>query len=247
MRFELNPLAATFLSRPNRFLVIVQLKANKRIVHAHCPDPGRMRELLIPGVTVYVSEAATMNRKTGYDLRFVVHPQTGCLVSIDSQLPNRIFAEGLQNGTVPPLSDYALVRTEASSPEIEGAGRTRSRFDFLLRDDNDVNVWVEVKSATLVEERVALFPDAKTERGRRHVLELAALKARTDARAAIVFIVQRSDADILRPQRTIDPDFADAMYTAVAQGVETYAFVCNVTLESVSIDRPIQVVVSATD
>ena len=248
MLFNIEAIPATFISRPNRFLVVAELYESKKVVHVHCADPGRMRELLISGTQIYVSKAKNPQRKTAYDLRFVVHPANGQLVSVDSQLPNRLFREAMSEGAVPPLSDCHLVQGEVSIPkELHNSDGIRSRIDYLLEDTEGVPVWVEVKSATLVENRVALFPDATTDRGRRHVLELVKLKERTGARAAIAFIVQREDADMLRPQRVIDPAFADAMYFAVESGVETYAYRCSVKLEGIHIDRRIEVVVSATD
>ncbi len=248
MQFDFEFLPATFIARPNRFLVVAELQANGEIVRAHCPDPGRMRELLLPGTVVYLSTAKNPNRKTRYDLRFVVHPHAGVLVSTDSTLPNRLFAEAMQQGAAPPLSDYTVQQAEVTLPdEVTGGTGVRSRIDFLLSDGNGTPLWVEVKSATLVENRVALFPDAKTDRGRRHVLELVKLKQKTGHRVAVAFVVQREDADMVKPQREIDPDFADAMYYAVQEGLETYAFVCDVSLETISIARAIDVVVSATD
>jgi len=248
MHFDTEAIPATFISRPNRFLVIAELNESKQIVQVHCADPGRMRELLISGTQIYISKAKNPQRKTAYDLRFVVHPANSQLVSVDSQLPNRLFREAMSDGVVPPLSDFYLIQSEISVPkELHDGEGIRSRIDFLLEDTHGVPVWVEVKSATLVEDRVALFPDATTDRGRRHVLELVKLKECTGARAAIVFIVQREDVDMLRPQRDIDPAFADAMYFAVESGVETYAYSCSVKLEDIHIDRRIEVVVSAAD
>ena len=90
MNFTFTAQPATFLARPNRFRIEARLHATGDVVAAHCADPGRLRELLIPGVTVYVSRADNPARKTAYDLRFVTHPENGQLVSLDSRVPNAL-------------------------------------------------------------------------------------------------------------------------------------------------------------
>jgi sugar fermentation stimulation protein A len=248
MRFTFQALPAKFVSRPNRFVVVAELCDSRETVLAHCADPGRMRELLLPGTPIYLSKSANANRKTAYDLRFVVHPETGQLISVDTQLPNRVFANAMHDGTIPPLSHYRLIRREVTVPEEHvDCGQTRSRLDFVLEDNDSVPIWVEVKSVTLVKDRLALFPDAPTERGRRHVLELAKLKQRGGVRSAVVFMVQRADADLFRPNREIDPDFADALEYAVDEGVEVYAYTCKLSLEEIRVDRRIEVAVSVSD
>jgi sugar fermentation stimulation protein A len=243
MRFSFTTQPATFLARPNRFRIEATLLHNGRAISAHCPDPGRLRELLIPGVTVHVSPAAKAERKTAWDLRFVEHPEHGQLISLDSRLPNQLFAEGLAADFFAPFRNPRRVEREVPV-DLPHAGGIRSRFDYRLLDAAGRTCWIEVKSATLVEDGWAYFPDAVTERGRRHVEELAALAARGD-RAAVVFIVQRPDAAGLSPQWQADPRFAQALVDAAAAGVEIYAYTCTLTVAAMNLAREIPVVLSA--
>lgn len=243
MRFPFTTQPATFLERPNRYRIIAELHENHQIIHAHCPDPGRLRELLIPGATVHLSNASHSERKTAYDLRFVQHPEHGQLVSLDTRIPNQIFQEGLETGFFVPFRGYQTMQREVPLPHAPADGGVHSRIDYRLIDANGRPCWIEVKSASLVEERCARFPDAVTARGRRHVLELAEL-AQSDVRTAIVFIIQRPDADLLRPQWSTDPDFGHALVAAQAAKVEIYAYTCLLTLEQVTLERAIPVVLT---
>lgn len=247
VKFTFRTEPATFLERPNRYRIVARLQANQQVIHAHCPDPGRLRELLIPGVTVHVSKAVVRpgaaKRKTAYDLRFVNHPVHGQLVSLDTRLPNAIFQEGLEQGFFAPFCGYQEMAREVTlnDPKMPSASSSpRSRFDFRLLDANGAPIWIETKSASLVEERVAIFPDAPTERGRRHVLELTHL-AQSGVRAAVVFIVQRPDADQLRPHWETDAAFAQALVEAKEAGVEIYAYTCHLSTTEVRLAREIPV------
>lgn len=239
MNFPFTTQPATFIARPNRFRIEARLHGDDKPISAHCPDPGRLRELLILGVTVHVSPATNPDRKTAWDLRFVEHPENGQLISLDSRLPNQLFAEGLATGFFAPFRGAEQVEREVSVnlPVHDGV---RSRIDYRLRDGDGRVCWIEVKSATLVVNRRTLFPDAPTTRGRRHVDELKALVANGD-RAAVTFIVQRPDTDSLAPNWQTDPDFAHALVDAQAAGVEVYAYTCGLTTEQVWLDRQIDV------
>lgn len=243
MFFPFTTQPATFLERPNRYRIVAQLHENQQIVNAHCPDPGRLRELLLPGATVHISNASHTKRKTAYDLRFVEHPEHRQLVSLDTRLPNQIFREGLETDFFAPFRGYHTMQREVPLPHAPVAGGVHSRIDYHIIDAAGRPCWIEVKSASLVEERCARFPDAVTARGRRHVLELAAM-AQGGTRTAVVFIIQRPDADLLRPQWSTDPDFGHALVTAQAAGVEVYAYTCLLTLRQVQLDRAIPVVLT---
>lgn len=243
MQFPFVTEAATFLARPNRYRIEAQLATTGTVIAAHCPNPGRLGELLVPGATVHVSPATNPERRTAYDLRFVEHPEHGALVSLDTRLPNQLFAEGLRQGIFRPFADYGDFRQEVMLPRERlstAPAKVHSRIDFQLFDAAGGHCWVEVKSASLVIDGCARFPDAVTARGRRHVLELAALAAMGE-RAAIVFIVQRADAHELRPQWDTDPDFGEALITAQANGVALYAYTCALTFSAAQLQRAIPV------
>lgn len=235
--------AATFLERPNRFVIHARLHGDGSTVRAHCPNPGRMAELMIPGATVYLSRATDPARRTPFTLRFMIHPAAGELISLNTQLPNDLFAEGLADGFFAPFHGHRTVRREVTVPHTEQGkqGKITSRMDFLLEDAQGRPCWIEVKSVSLVEDGFALFPDAPTTRGRRHLFELADL-AQAGERAAVVFIVQRPDAISVQPNRRTDPNFADALTHAQSAGVEVYAYTCAITLDAVTLEKEIPVV-----
>lgn len=248
LAFRTEP--AEFLERPNRFLVLARLWASGEVVRAHCPNSGRLRELLIPhaGVTVHLScvqgdarAAKETRRSTSHELRFVEHADSGCLISLDTRLPNALLAEALRAHGLPPFADLTALEAEAPVPAAPlPAGPVHSRIDFRGADAAGRITWIEAKSVTLVESGTALFPDAVTARGRRHLLELAAL-ARQGDRAAVVFVVQRPDARRVRPHRRSDPAFADALAAAAAAGVELYAWTVRLSLTEATLASPVPV------
>lgn len=198
-----------FRSRPNRFLVLAEVEG--QVAPCHLPNPGRLRELLVDGAAVLLEPRSAGSRKTPYDL--VAARKDGVLVSLDTRLPNRTVASLLRAGTLPGLGTWYQVR-----PEVPLG---RSRVDFLLRGDAG-SYYLEVKSVTLVEGGTALFPDAPTERGRRHLEELASALA-PRVRAGVLFLVQRPDAHRFRPHEARDPAFARALRAVHAAGVEVHA------------------------
>ncbi len=199
-----------FRERPNRFLALV--KVGNRILPSFLPNPGRMHELLTPGTEVILREVLKENRKTNYDLIGVFF--NSHMVSVDSRVPNKLVLESLKNRDIDELSEYSIIKPEYRF------GHTR--FDFLLTKDHG-GCLLEVKSCTLVKNGVALFPDAETERGRRHVRDL--MKAKKEGyRACVLFIVQRYDAHLFAPNDETDPKFGKVLRDAAVEGVEVYAY-----------------------
>lgn len=199
----------TFQARPNRFSALVKIE--DKILLTYLPNPGRMHELLIPGTKVIIKEAQNQNRKTSYDLIGVIHGKQR--VSVDSRVPNKLFLEALKNQDIKELTSYRV------KPEF-AYGHTR--FDFLLTQKQE-KCLVEAKSTTLVKDGVAMFPDAVTERGKRHVNNLAKAK-KEGYRTGILFLVQRNDASSFAPCDEVDPKFGEALRKAAAEGVEIYAY-----------------------
>jgi sugar fermentation stimulation protein A len=226
MFFPTKPLEATFIERPNRFLGVVDLSGET--VECFIPNPGRMHELLYPGSRVYLLNREGGKRRTGYDL--VLVEDSGKLISVDSRIPNTVVREGILEGAFPMFHGLELERAE---PPFRG-----SRLDFLLRGRGGKLI-LEVKSCTLVEGGVALFPDAPTLRGLRHIGNLR--ESLAEGRGALMFVIQRGDAPLFRPNRVTDGDFARALTSASEAGVEVYAYDCAVSLEGVLLNRPIPV------
>jgi len=204
-------LAARFRARPNRFVVRALLDGGDEVM-AHLPDPGRLKELLIPGAQLRLAPApAGAVRSTSHSVRLVRAPGVrGAWVCVETQRANRLAEDLLQRGVV-----RGAPRGWRLSREVRSG---KSRFDFTLDDGNAERIWIEVKSVTYAMEGTARFPDAPTERGRRHVMELTE-KVTGGERAMILFVVQRPDARCVRPYSAIDPDFAQALHRARDAGV----------------------------
>jgi len=203
-----------FLSRKNRFSLLAELAdetGKARKFECHLPNPGRLNELLVPGAELLLKPAKDPDRrKTKFDV-FAVKAE-GRTVVVDSKVPNQIMREAFSSGEVPEFSGYELVRSE---PRFG-----KSRLDFLLQGEG--MCLVEVKSCTLVRNGIALFPDAPTERGRRHLSELA--RAHEEGyRACIVFVIQREGAWSFMPNDETDPDFGAVLRKVAARGVEAIA------------------------
>jgi sugar fermentation stimulation protein A len=208
--FKVKPLVrkAILVERPNRFLGIVDLDGRKTEVFI--PNPGRMNELMVPGYEVFLRDNPAPHRKTDFDMIGLEYE--GVLVSIDSNLPNRFIKKLLSSRQLPFFKSYEKVLSE---PRAYGG-----RFDFRLEGPNGTT-FIEVKSCTLVEDGRAIFPDAPTKRGARHLHHLAtSLKDGTSSRAAIIFVIQRPDAHVFSPNDPTDHAFGDALRYAHTQGVE---------------------------
>ena len=212
---KLPLIPATYLRRPNRFVVEAKLKSGE-IVPTHLADPGRLRELLLPGAELRLRPVPDDNpRKTRYTVALVRSQDApNRWVSVDTSLPNRLAGELLEGNGVSGIRPCTSLRREVTCG--------KSRFDFLLAHYDDTETWVEVKSVTLVEDGVARFPDAPTVRGARHVRELTEI-VRNGGQAAVLFVVQRDDADHVEPKADTDPDFAEALKQAKSTGVSLHA------------------------
>jgi sugar fermentation stimulation protein A len=218
-----EPIDGRFIRRENRFAATVDIAGSEERVHV--PNSGRMRELLTPGAAVLlIAPPTTRGRRTRLDLVAVSTP--GAIVSVDSRVPNRVVAEALAKGSLPGLDGYVRVDSEYT-----WGG---SRFDFHLEGPG-VEALVEVKGCTLVEDGgLALFPDAPTSRGARHVRELSQA-VETGIRSYLVVIVQREDGRVFAPNDRTDPAFGDALRDAASSGVEVMAFSTRVTRRSVDL------------
>lgn len=209
----------------------VRVQPEDELVTAHLPDPGRLKELLVPDARVWVRQSQDPGRKTEWTA-VVVAAEGGQLVSLDTQLPNRLVKQALIEERIEALDGFHLNRAEVPVG--------RSRFDFELENMVGQKLILEVKSVTLVVNEVGMFPDAPTERGARHVRELTQIAQTQGYQAAILFIVQRIDARAVAPARHIDAGFSDALVEAKENGVRLLAKRCQVTLEELvlGIDIP---------
>ena len=220
-----NVRAAKFIDRPNRFIAHVELDGSVETVHVK--NTGRCRELLVPGCTVYLEKGTNPNRKTAYDL--IAVEKGSSLINMDAQAPNKVFAEWA--AAVGFLPDVTAIR-----PEYTYGG---SRLDFCVETEGRLHL-VEVKGVTLEENGNALFPDAPTERGVRHLHEL--MRAVEEGhRATAFFVIQMADVLDFAPNDTTHPAFGEALREAARRGVEIAAYTCRVTPETVTLDAPVPV------
>ncbi|MCS7173961.1 MAG: DNA/RNA nuclease SfsA [Armatimonadetes bacterium] len=213
------------MRRLNRFAAEVEVRGDVRTVHL--PNSGRMEELLVRGAAVRVHP--TGSRRTWGTLLLVRHHRRW--VGLDSHLPNRLWEEACRAGGLPPVVGVQIWEREV---RLDG-----ERVDFQVQ--TKWGIWlVETKSCNRVANGVALFPDAPTARGARHLRLLARL-ARRGTRAAVVWFVQRDDAVRLRLDPLADPDLATAGGQAVRAGVVLCAYRCRVDLRAVRVQDPIPV------
>jgi len=222
---------ATFVVRPNRFVVHARLDDSGEEVRTHLPDPGRLKELMIPGRRVWLKPAETP-RKTAWSCIYV-ETEDGDLVCCDTRRPNQVIAQGLRARAVDELADWELVRAEATWGT--------SRFDFLL-EQNGEHLYLEVKGVSWVVGQRARFPDAVTARGARHLRELAQVAKTPGLRAAALFLLQRSaPVDWIEAARDRDPDFADALEEAREAGVLILGRRSRLTLNRTSLGDAVDV------
>ena len=219
-----------FLSRPNRFIAHVALEGRTEICHVK--NTGRCRELLVPGAPVYLEASDNPKRKTRFDL-IAVEKGTR-LINMDAQAPNRLFGEWAAAGGFCP--DILDIR-----PEVPYGA---SRIDFLLETERGP-FFVEVKGVTLEEDGMARFPDAPTERGVKHLRELARAVSEgcraAGYEATLFLVVQMADVGVWRPNDRTHPAFGAAVRRAAGAGVELLCRDCEVTPETIAMGKPVEI------
>ena len=219
---------AIFIERKNRFVAEVELKGE--VVSAHVPNTGRCREIFVPGAEVYIDRSENPNRKYPYTLCAVY--KGDMLVHIDSAGANRLCEEALKNGRIKGLEDITDVEREKTF--------ANSRFDFRFRKDGKV-CYMEVKGVTLENDGVAMFPDAPTERGARHLNEL--VRAKEEGYGAyVMFVIQMKGPHCFKPHVDRDPVFAESLAKAKKAGVTVMAYDTEVTLDRIALCDPVEVV-----
>lgn len=223
MRYE-KTVKGRFISRPNRFIAIVDTEYGETVCHVK--NTGRCKELLIPGAEVILSdERDKEKRKTPFDL--IAVRKGDRLINMDSQAPNKAAAE-LLGRLYPDHTLHAEYKVGSS------------RLDFLL-SKGDEKKYIEVKGVTLEENGIAMFPDAPTERGIKHLDELISLAASNNSACAL-FIIQMKGVKYFTPNRVTHAAFAEKLKEAAEKGVEIMAYDCAVTEDSMTADEPVKVV-----
>ncbi len=223
--------SAVFINRPNRFLAHVLLEDKEEIVHVR--NTGRCKEILYEGARVILEKASNQERKTAYSLIGVYKGEI--LINIDSQIPNAVIYQGIIEGGMKEFPDIVQLNREV----VYG----NSRFDLAF-ERKDRKGFIEVKGVTLEEEGVALFPDAPTQRGTKHVKEM--IKAVEDGyEGYLIFLIQMKGIDYFTPNKIRDPEFAHALALAKEKGVKLLAYDSIVQEDGIILGDPVRIRLAA--
>ena len=223
-----NVVVGKFVDRPNRFIAHVEIDGQEETVHVK--NTGRCKELLLPGVKVILEVSDNPNRKTKYDLIAVYKKDFG-LINMDSQAPNKVVKEWLS------AQDYSLVKPEYTYG--------KSRIDFYMEKESPEvaegleKYLMEVKGCTLEIDGIGYFPDAPTERGIKHLQELAGAVAK-GYKARLAYVIQMEGITEVRPNITTHPAYGEAIEEALASGVEIIFLCTRVTEDSLHIVKAIK-------
>lgn len=224
-------IAGRLIKRYKRFLADVELEDGS-VVTAHCPNSGSMKGCALPGSPVFLSRSSNPNRQLPYTWELVLADRHW--VGINTGLPNRLVREAIEEGSVEELQGYASIRAEVPYGD-------HSRIDLLLEGEQG-RCFVEVKNVTLVEQGRALFPDAVTTRGQKHLKELMRVVQQGD-RGVIFFTVQRGDGNSVSPADAIDPEYGRLLRMAMESGVEALAYRALVTPQEIRLTERLPVLV----
>ena len=226
MKYQ-NITGGEWIRRINRFVAEVRIGGQTERVHVK--NTGRLKELLVPGARVVLEVSHNPERKTGYSL--IAVQKNGQWVNVDSQAPNTVVYEALKNGQIREFPLPRLVRREAVFGD--------SRFDLYFEGE-DQKGFIEVKGVTLERDGIALFPDAPTARGTKHILEVAKA-VQAGYTGAVFFLVQMKGCHAFSPNESMDQPFADALKQAAKAGVRILAYDSIVTGDEIVIGQPLKV------
>lgn len=220
MNFKGKLIKGILIRRYKRFLADVQLEKGE-IILAHCTNSGSMKSCIEPGADVMLSPVDDPKRKTRYTWEMIKIDNSW--VGVNTMNPNRLAFEEVSAGNIPGLEGYTRVQREVQFED--------SRFDLMAANEHET-CFIEVKNVTMMENGIALFPDAVTERGRKHLETLMKVKQQ-NMRAVMLYVIQRTDTNIFMPAYNIDPGYAATMKKAVEAGVEIIPLQVLVTPETI--------------
>ena len=224
MEFEKPLTHGRLIKRYKRFLADVKLDDGKEAT-AHCTNSGSMKSCIEEGAEVYMTPVNDPNRKTKFTWEMI--KINGSWVGINTNVPNRLAFEAIQNGEIKKLADYDRIKREVTFEN--------SRFDIYAENSKE-KLFVEVKNVTLKDGNYALFPDAVTKRGKKHLEGLIRVKEQ-GMRAAMLYVIQRTDVEIFAPARSIDPEYSKTLAKAYENGVEVIPVQAKVTPEGINISK----------
>lgn len=217
-----------FIKRPNRFIAHVLVDGREEI--AHVKNTGRCKEILIEGARVILEVSENPNRKTAYSL--IAAYKGDMLINIDSQVPNQVVYEAIKQNKIPPISNVKKLKKEVSYGN--------SRFDIYYEKENSKG-FIEVKGVTLEVNGLAMFPDAPTERGRRHLEEMADAVA-NGYEGYVIFLIQMKGVQAFSPNFSMDPDFSEELRKSASLGVKVLAYDSIVKENEIAISEPIKII-----
>ncbi len=224
----------TFIKRPNRFILHVKREDTGEQIEAHLPDPGRLKELLIEQATIWVEYVDKSSRKTSWTA-VLCETEEGHVVSLQTTIANKLAEAAIKKKRIPSLREWSIKKRECKVGS--------SRFDFLLQNDQDEELLLEVKSVTLARTGEGFFPDAPTARGARHVQELTKLTEQGRYQTAILFVAQRSDIRSVAVETIIDPAFAQSINEANQANVQIVAVSTTLSKEKIDIRQEIPFII----
>lgn len=217
-----------FINRPNRFIALVLIDGIEETVHVR--NTGRCRELLTPYAKILLEDCShNLNRKTRYSI--VAVWKEDVLVNIDSQIPNQVVFDAIKGGAIPSFQNISKVKRESSFKN--------SRFDMSFENGNEKG-FIEVKGVTLEKEGVAMFPDAPTTRGTKHVLEMIEA-VKEGYTGAIFFLIQMKDTHVFKLNSQMDPKFSEAIKLAYRNNVDIIAYDSIVSTNDIVIGDKIEI------
>ena len=229
MKFKEQLIKAKFVSRPNRFIIVIEVNGEQH--RSHLADPGRLKELLFPGVELLVIKIKNIQkRKTKYSTIMVRFK--GQLISLVSTLPNQFVKDELIKQRLPFFQKFNIIRPEVAIG--------KHRFDFLLKDEEGKDFVLEVKSVTLVKNKIAMFPDAVTLRGKNHVQALKEL-VKQNQRTGVLFVCQRPDATSFQPMWQRDDKFCYALHEAHKFGVKMWCITLSISENGIKYNKEIPI------
>ncbi len=221
MRYR-NIVEGIFLNRRNRFIAEVKIEGKKEIVHVK--NTGRCEEIFKEGVKIFLEKSNNPNRKTGYSLVSAV--KNGKIINVDSQAPNKVIYEALKKKELKPFKDIKVLKKEKTFQ--------KSRFDIYYERKNGVKGFIEIKGVTLEQDGLTKFPDAPTERGKKHVLEMVDA-VRVGYEGNILFLIQMDKFLEFTPNRDMDGEFSNALDYAKNKGVSIHIYNSIVKEDSITL------------
>ncbi|PIE41321.1 MAG: DNA/RNA nuclease SfsA [Gammaproteobacteria bacterium] len=233
MKFSPPLLKGKLLKRYKRFLADVELPSGEQIT-IHCPNTGSMKNCNEPGASVWFSDSQNPKRKYQYTWEIVTVADGAAKAGINTGRANKLVKEAIEQRVIQELQGYDSIRTEVKY------GQENSRIDLLL-EKSDEQCFVEIKNATLGEGDICYFPDAVTERGRKHLRELAAM-VEQGHRGVLLFCVQHTGVNQVRPADHIDPAYGETLRQVVHAGVEVLAYQAVINEKEIFLRQPLPVV-----